>query len=172
MASEKSLDRIDHQILAALQNDARISNKELAAWVGLAPSSCLERVRRLRERGALGTAHAETDPEAFGVGIQALVSVDLYHQSRESIEAFDRSLRVLPEVVAFFHVSGRHDFIVHVACRDTEHLRELMLETFSGTNVVRLHETALIFDRYRAPGWPDLSRSSSVANPMGILAPR
>jgi DNA-binding Lrp family transcriptional regulator len=156
MTTKKPLDRIDRQILMALQNDARLSNKELAARVGLAPSSCLERVRRLRKRRMLGSAHALAEPTGLGVGVQALVAVDVYHQSRSAIEAFDRSLRALPEVVALFNVSGRHDFLVHLACRDTAHLRELMFEAFTGVAAVRYHETSLIFDRYRAPGWPDL----------------
>ena len=160
MTTQKALDRIDRRILQALQNDARCSNKELAAQVGLAPSSCLERVRRLRKRGLLGAAHAETDPAALGVGIQALVSVDVYHHSAEAIAAFDRTLRGLPEVIAFFNVSGRHDYLVHLACRDTAHLRTLMLEAFTGVEAVRYHETSLIFDRYRSSGWPDLAESS------------
>lgn len=60
------LDRIDCGILAALQNDGRLSNKELAARVGLAPSSCLARVRRLREGGVLRGVHADVDPRALG----------------------------------------------------------------------------------------------------------
>jgi len=157
VARERPLDRIDHAILAALQKNARLSNKELAARVGLAPSSCLERVRRLRARGTLGAAHAQVDPGAFGVGVQALVSVDVYHQSRAAIETFEAVLRALPEAVAYFNVSGRHDFLVHLACRDTAHLREVMFEAFTGQEAVRYHETALVFERYRAEGWPDLA---------------
>jgi DNA-binding Lrp family transcriptional regulator len=160
MSDQKPLDRIDRRILQVLQNDARCSNKELAATVGLAPSSCQERVRRLRIRGLLGGAHAETDPEALGVGIQALVAVDVYHQSAAAIAEFDRALRALPEVIALFNVSGRHDYLVHLACRDTAHLRSLMLEAFTGVEAVRYHETSLIFDRYRAVGWPDLVESA------------
>ncbi len=156
MSNQAQLDRIDRGIIAALQNNARLSNKELAARVGLAPSSCLERVRRLRSRGVLGEAHTVAAPEALGVGVQALVAVDLYHQSADAITAFDRSLRARSEVIAFFNVSGRHDYLVHVACRDTAHLRQLMLDAFTGVEAVRYHETSLIFDRYRAAGWPDL----------------
>ncbi len=160
MSRQDRLDRIDRRILQRLQNDARCSNKELAAHVGLAPSSCLERVRRLRRDGQLGDAHSETDPAALGVGIQALVAVDLYHQSEAAIADFDRSLRGLPEVIAFFNVSGRHDYLVHLACRDTAHLRALMLEAFTGVEAVRYHETSLVFGRYRSPGWPDLVQGS------------
>ncbi len=63
------MDRIDGAILAALQNQGRLSNKELAALVGLAPSSCLERVRRLQDRGVILGFHAEVDPMAVGIGL-------------------------------------------------------------------------------------------------------
>ena len=70
--ARRALDRIDFDILAALQNDGRLSNKELAAKVGLAPSSCLERVRALRESGVLRGFRAEVDPEALGIHLQAI----------------------------------------------------------------------------------------------------
>ena len=71
------MDRIDDAILGALQNDGRMSNKELAAQVGLAPSSCLDRVRRLHERGVIRGYHAEVDPGAMKIGLQAFVFVRL-----------------------------------------------------------------------------------------------
>ena len=67
------LDRIDREIVAALQNNARLSNKELAAAVGLAPSSCLERVRKLQDGGVLRGYHAEVDPAALGVELEVEV---------------------------------------------------------------------------------------------------
>jgi DNA-binding Lrp family transcriptional regulator len=77
------LDRIDRALVRALQKDARLSNKELAAQVGLAPSSCLERVRRLRRTGVLRGFHADVAPEALGVGLQALIAVQLRQHSRQ-----------------------------------------------------------------------------------------
>ena len=71
------MDRIDDAILASLQKDGRISNKELAAAVGLAPSSCLERMRRLQERGVITGFRADVDPKAVGIGLQAFVFVRL-----------------------------------------------------------------------------------------------
>ena len=67
------MDRIDNAILVAMQNDGRISNKELAAAVGLAPSSCLERVRRLQESGVITGFRADVNPAAVGIRLQAFV---------------------------------------------------------------------------------------------------
>ena len=111
------LDRTDFDILDALQNDARLSNKQLASRIGLAPSSCLERVRRLREGGVLGEAHAEVNPEVMGIGLQAMVAVRIQQQSRQVIESFHTHMLALPEVQVVYHLSGANDFLLHVAVR-------------------------------------------------------
>ncbi|HBL26823.1 MAG TPA: ArsR family transcriptional regulator [Acidobacteria bacterium] len=142
----RELDRIDGEILAALQKNARLSNKELAARLHIAQSTCLERVRRMVEEGVLRGFHARLDPEAVGIGLQALVSVRLTRHSRELVEAFRAHALAVPEVVALYHVGGADDFLLHVAVRDTEHLRELALTAFTERPEVAHMETALVFE--------------------------
>ena len=84
------LDRTDRAILAVLQKDAGLSNKELARKVRLAPSSCLQRVRRLKTSGVLHGLHAEVDPAALGIGLQAIVAVRLARHLEREVEAFTR----------------------------------------------------------------------------------
>ena len=79
------MDGIDFGILHELQNNARLSNKELAAKVKLAPSSCLERTRRLSAQGVLRGFHADVDPAALGVGLQAMIHVRLARHSRNHV---------------------------------------------------------------------------------------
>jgi DNA-binding Lrp family transcriptional regulator len=141
-----NLDRIDCDILTLLQKDARLSNKELAAAVGLAPSSCLARVQRLRSEGVLRGAHAEVDPQALGVGLQALIAVQLRQHSRAQVKAFWKHALGLPEVLSVFHVAGTHDFQVHVAVRDAHHLRDLALDAFTTRSEVAHIQTSLIFE--------------------------
>jgi len=149
------MDRIDNAILAALQNDGRMSNKELAAVIGLAPSSCLERVRRLQDRGVITGFHAEVDPASVGIGIQAFVSVRLAQHSRAVVDTFRDHIVSLPEVVSVYHVAGQEDFVVHVAVRDAEHLRNLTLDAFTTrAEVARLH-TALVYEHISEPAWPN-----------------
>ena len=88
MPDNSTLDRIDRQLVAALRKNARLSNRELAAHVGLSASSCLERVRRLESRGVLRGYHADVDPRALGVGLQAVVAVRLSQHSRALVDAF------------------------------------------------------------------------------------
>ena len=150
----RRLDRTDFDILALLQKNARLSNKELAAAVGVAPSTCLERVRRLTEAGVLRGYHAELDPGAIGIGIQALVAVRLGQHSRTAVEAFQRHALGLDEVVQVFHTTGANDFLVHVAVRDAEHLRDLALEAFTERPEVVHIETSLLFASHRTAGLP------------------
>ena len=140
------LNRTDFAILAALQNDARLSNKELAARVGLAPSSCLERVRRLRETGALRGFRALVDPGVLGIAMQALVFVRLARHARKQVRAFREHALSLPETIGLYHVAGQHDFIVHVGVRDANHLRDLAMDAFTSRPEVARIETHLIFE--------------------------
>lgn len=142
---ESNLDRIDFELIAILQKQARTTNKELAAAVGLAPSSCLARLQRLRDTGVLRGFHAEVAPDAMGVGLQALVAVKMAQHSRSKVKAFWKYLTELPEVLAVYHVTGAHDFLVHVAARHPDHLRDLALDAFTNRPEVAHIETSLLF---------------------------
>src|ERR1700743_836526 len=80
------LDRIDVGILRALQNDARLSVKELAAQIGLAASSTHERIQRLRESGVIRGSHVDVDPKALGVGLEALFMIGLEKHKRGTVD--------------------------------------------------------------------------------------
>jgi DNA-binding Lrp family transcriptional regulator len=143
------LDRIDLLLIEALQNDARVSNKELAAKVGLAPSSTLGRVRRLTEAGVLRGAHADVDPEALGIGLQAFVVIRLGHHSRDTVQAVHTHLQSLPEVVASWYIGGIDDFLVHVAVRDTRHLQDLLMDSITTREEVARVRTEIVFEHHR-----------------------
>lgn len=166
-SQQKLLDRIDFGIIAALQKDARLSNKELAARVKLAPSSCLERVRRLTRQGVLRGAHADVSPQALGVGLQALVFVRLRRHSRPVVDRFRKHVLELTESVGLFHVTGQYDFLVHVAVRDADHLRDLALDAFTTRPEVAQLETHLIFERAEKGGLPLLARPAPDPRPSG-----
>ncbi|MDP1860931.1 MAG: Lrp/AsnC family transcriptional regulator [Gemmatimonadaceae bacterium] len=147
------IDRIDRDILAYLQHDARISNKALSAQVGLAPSSCLARVKRLEASGVLLGYHAEVDPRAYGATLEALIAIRLEKHARNAIAAFEGHIGTLPEVRGAFHVAGANDYLVHVAVRDAEHLREFALSAFATRSEVAHMETSLIFSHRRNPSF-------------------
>lgn len=150
----RRLDRTDCEIVTLLQNNARMSNKELAAAVGVAPSTCLERVRRLEREGVLRGYRAEVAPQAVGVGLQAMISVRLRQHARPLVESFLAHALALPEVLQVFHTTGRTDFLVHVAVRDADGLRDLALSAFTERPEVAHIETAMLFAHHHSPGLP------------------
>jgi DNA-binding Lrp family transcriptional regulator len=152
------LDEQDVLILAALKGNARISNKDLAAAVGLAPSTCLERVRRLRELGAIHGYHADIDLAMLGVGLQALIAVRLQRHSRELVDSFRSYVLGLAEVREVYHVAGADDFLVHVAVRDADHLRDLAMDAFTTRPEVSHIETRLIFEHLEMHRLPIVER--------------
>lgn len=147
-------------MILALQNNARLSNKELAAGLEIAPSTCLVRLRRLLDAGVLSGFHAAARPRALGIGLQAIVAVTLRQHAAVEVEAFRRHAARLPEVVRLFHMAGRSDFLVHVAVRDAEHLQELALNGFTTRPEVERIETSVIFehlDSHRLPIYRDVA---------------
>jgi DNA-binding Lrp family transcriptional regulator len=149
-----ALDRIDLEIIESLQNDARLSNKELAARIHLAPSSCLTRVRALAAAGVLTGYHAEVSPSSMGIGLQAFVAVRLTRTSRDAFRALQAHVLRLPEVLSVFHVSGMYDLQVHVAVRDVTHLRDLVVDELATRKEVDRCETSVIYAHERKPGLP------------------
>lgn len=149
-----NFDETDLAILRLLQNNARISNKSLAAKTGIAPSTCLARVRRLERTGVIAGYHAELNPSAAGVRIQAMIGVRMVRHVRADVEAFHEHAMAQKETVAIYHVAGADDFLVHVAVRDTEHLRQMVLFVFTERPEVAHVETRLIFEQARTEGFP------------------
>src|SRR5919107_1703166 len=94
-----NLDAIDLRILNALQADGRLTNQELAEQVGLSPSPCLRRVRRLEREGFIGTYRAVLDRESVGLGLTVFVEIKVEKHSRENATALREALTTMPEVV-------------------------------------------------------------------------
>lgn len=143
------LDRTDRAIVEALQNNARLPNKQLAEIVGLAPSTCLERVRALVARGVVEGFHAHVDRAALGRSLEAIHAVRIRPHSRAHVDAFWEYVLALPEVIEVFHVTGADDFLVHVGVADTDALRNFVLDRLTVRPEVAHVETHLIFGQAR-----------------------
>ncbi len=152
MPNALPLDPVDRAILEALSQDARIPNSRLADRVGVAPSTCLARVRALRERGVLRGFHAEVDLAALGRPLQAMVAVRLTVHERAQIESFTRHVRALPGVLSVFHMTGQTDYLVWVAASDAQDLREFVVDHLATHSAVAHAETSLIYEHRRGPG--------------------
>jgi DNA-binding Lrp family transcriptional regulator len=144
------LDQVDRRILRTLADDARMPNNALAALVGIAPSTCLGRVRALRQRGAIRGYYADIDPAVLGRPLQAMIAVRLQSHARGHIPGFMAKIAELPEVINVFFLGGANDFLVHIAATSTENLRDFVVVNLSGNPDVALTETNLIFEHVRA----------------------
>ncbi|BBK41771.1 ArsR family transcriptional regulator [Allostella vacuolata] len=137
-----------------MQNNARLSVKEIAAEVGLATSTTHERIKRMRDTGILRGTHVEVDPKALGIGLEALFMIELSKHERGTVDQFMDYVVGVPEVRSAFLVTGRYDLIVHVVVQDTRHLKDLALDQFTNRPGVTRIETSIIFDarrRYELP---------------------
>ena len=143
------LDEVDRHIVRELARDARTPNNALAERVGIAPSTCLGRVRSLRERGVIRGYHADVDPAALGRPLQAMIAVRLQSHARSRIRVFVAGVAGLPEVLNVFFLAGKDDFLLHVAAGSTEDLR-VFVEDLSSNADVAYTETSLIFEHVRA----------------------
>jgi len=152
MPNDVPLDATDRAILESLSEDARMPNNQLAARVGVAPSTCLARVRALRASGILRGFHAEIDLAALGRPLQAMIAVRLAVHAREQIEDFTRTVRSLPGVLSVFHMTGQTDYLVWVAAAGAQDLREFVVDHLATHPAVAHAETSLIYEHRRGPG--------------------
>ncbi|MBJ7400151.1 Lrp/AsnC family transcriptional regulator [Mycolicibacterium sp.] len=143
------LDEIDRRLLTLLHADARTSNSALADAVGIAPSTCHGRVRRLQDLGVIRGFHAEIDPAAIGLPLQAMVSVSLQSGSRGKIRSFVQQIRRKPQVIDVYFLAGADDFLIHVAARDTDDLRSFVVDNLNADSDVAGTQTSLIFEHLR-----------------------
>lgn len=158
------MDSVDLQILRLLQNDARMTNRDLAAAVGVAPSTCLDRVGRLRRAGVILGHELRLDPAKLGRPLEALLAVQVRPHRRDLVGPFIERVRALPEARALFHLTGPDDFLVHVAVAGAADLQRLVLDEFTARSEVVRVETRLIFQQWSCgPLLPPGKAEGSVA---------
>ena len=118
MTAGPKLDRIDRKILAALQEDARLTNQALSERVALSPSACLARVRGLERSGVIQGYHARLDPFTLEIGLVLYVEITLDGHAPAELAAFEKAIVALPQVVEASHVTGSFDYILKVVVAD------------------------------------------------------
>jgi DNA-binding Lrp family transcriptional regulator len=135
-----ALDRYDIAILGELQHDARLSNAELAARIGLSAAPTWRRVKWLEQLGYITGYRAEIDRRKIGLGVLAFVRVDAERNNAEGTRALEAAIRALPEVVACHYISGAGTFELHVMCTDLDAYSRWSMDTlFKLPNVKDVH---------------------------------
>lgn len=144
------IDDIDRRIANILQDDARISNAEVARRVGMAPSATFERIRKLEERGTIRGYSARLEPRAFGLGLLAFVFV----RAEERVGAPETAsvLAEIPEVQELHHIAGEDCFLVKVRVADTEALGQLLRERLGPIPTVRSTRTTIVLQTVKESG--------------------
>ncbi len=122
------LDSTDRKILTILQQNARISNLELAEMVNLSPTPCARRVKRFEDEGLIKGITTVLDPEKLGLNLTAYVALNLEHHNQDQFAEFERQVIQFPEVVSCSVVTGRaEDYLLKVVVRDIKHYEEFLL---------------------------------------------
>ena len=133
-------------IVALLQKNARISNRELARAAGIAESTCLDRVRALERRGVIVGYHAEVDLTAVGRSVRALITVRLQPKTTDSVRSFQQSVLRARETLSVRTVSGADDFIVEVAVGDVHQLEAFVLDVITSRHDVVDSRSSLVYE--------------------------
>ncbi|HEX2803432.1 MAG TPA: Lrp/AsnC family transcriptional regulator, partial [Sphingomicrobium sp.] len=132
MTAAPKLDRIDRKILAALQEDARLTNQALSERVALSPSACLARVRRLEREGVIQGYHARLDPFTLDIGLVLYADITLDGHTPAELARFEEAIAALPQVVEASHVTGSFDYILKVVVADMREWTQIAERLSSG----------------------------------------
>lgn len=143
------LDELDKAIIRALQSDARRTNRDVAAEVGVSPTTALDRTRALRERGVIRGATLDLDLAAIGRPVQALIAVRIRPPSRRNIEGFRNWAQTLPETLGVFVTSGGEDFLLHVAVADNQSLYALVIDRLTERAEIADVRTSVVYEHLR-----------------------
>lgn len=131
MRNDHAIDDLDRAIIAELEEDARLSNAELARRVGLTPAPCLRRVQRLESEGVINGYHASVDPKSSGRGFEVIVAIDIAVNDGKTIEDFETAAVAIPEVTEMRRMLGQPDYYLRVQVADPEAYETLILGTIS-----------------------------------------
>ena len=131
------LDTIDRRIVAELQSDGRLSNVELADKVGLSPSPCLRRVKRLERDGYIEGYRAALRRDRVGLGFSVFIGVKINGHSNEGAMAFEKAVVAMPEVIACHLVSGESDYFLEVVVPDIDDYQRFLVGKLLNLPIVR-----------------------------------
>jgi DNA-binding Lrp family transcriptional regulator len=151
MAEQPDIDEIDYSLLRQLQDDARQTNRDLAAAVHISTSTSSERVRGLRAQGVIRGYHADVSLDALGRHVQALTAVTIRPPTRDNIDSFRNWLAGLPEIIGVFVVSGSNDFLLHLGVPDTDALYAFVIDRLTERAEVADVNTSVVYEHIRRP---------------------
>lgn len=146
------LDRIDRRILNELQRDGRVTNAELAARLGLAPTSTSDRMRRLQKQGYILGFSARIDPQRVGLELLVFVEVSLDKTTPDAFDTFSKAVRSAPEVLECHMVAGGFDYLIKVRVTDMAHYRSFLGDVLLNLPAVSETRTYPVMEEVKTDG--------------------
>ncbi len=145
-----SLDEVDRTLLKYLQENARITNAELARRVDLSPPGLQKRVRKLEEAGIIDRYATILNPETVGFDMLCFVQITLVRHKSDFLQNFMLVLQDIPEVLEAYHITGEYDYLLKVVIRNRKHLEEFILETLSSLPGMDKVRTSLVLNNIKS----------------------
>lgn len=121
-----SLDAIDHRILALLQEDGKMNNKEIASRIGLSVTPTFERIKRMERQGVIQGYTAKINRNAIGKGLQVFCQVSLQNHQLETVNEFEEAVKALKEITSAFHVAGTIDYLLLIQVKDMDAYQQFL----------------------------------------------
>jgi len=143
------LDELDKAILRELQSNARRTNRDIAAAVGVSPTTALDRTRALQRRGVIRGAVLDVDLPSIGRPVQALIAVRIRPPARRVLEAFRTWVCALPDTLAVYILTGNEDFLIHVAVPDNNSLYAFVNDKLTERPEVADVRTSVVYEHVR-----------------------
>lgn len=149
MEKTELLDAVDMEILRALQKNARLTTKELAAMVNLSTTPVFERVKRLEQRGYVKGYVAVLDAEKLGRGFVVFCSVKMRRIGREIAEDFARVVCSIPEVTECYNISGSYDYLLKIHAPNMKYYQEFVLNILGNIDHLGSLESTFVMDEIK-----------------------
>jgi Lrp/AsnC family leucine-responsive transcriptional regulator len=157
------LDIFDYQIVALLQEQAKITNLQLSETIGLSTAATLERVRRLEAQGILTSYHARLNSQAIGLNTNLWLQVCLHAITPETIQQFEEQVRNIQEIVACYHGMGAADFLLHIFASDLAAYRTLLIHQIGSIPNIKSITTFSVLQTIKETGLPLHHLPASIA---------
>lgn len=148
--SMATLDKIDLRILKVLQDNARITNQDLADQIHLSPSSCLMRVRKLEQAGVLESYHASIDLKKICRMVKCIVTISIHNQTKKDFGQFQDYVNTVPEILECYTVSGAFDFFLKIVSPNMERYLEITEELIECTDAEIHLNTHVVMDENKS----------------------
>lgn len=143
---EYTLDDTDLKIINLLQENCRLTNKEIGEIVHKSASPVFERIKRLEEKGVIKRYVAELEPSLIGRGQLVFTQVQLADHSNDGLSGFQSQADSFPEVLACFHISGQFDFLLHIAVKDMKAYHEFLTKRLSRLPFVKAVRSTFVLN--------------------------